>query len=96
VLRVALNKLDRPCLKHTVLAAADPESAQRDAKALITGFADQFMATCEKGIKIGMKVEAEVILVKDYGLILSVKQFPEYTCLIINEQKLTQKAYKKG
>lgn len=76
VVRSALNKLDRLCLKEGVIYLNDGSAVKKDKVAQIKSFYEQLkpqIAVHE--ITIGEKVQAEISLVKDYGLIVSVEKY---------------------
>jgi len=97
VVCVAQNKKGRFSLKSTVVNKADTTNHTSSLKTQVEAFDKLFKAGTEKcSVKIGEKVTATVQLVKDYGLILAIKDHDDVTGFIINEQKASGKQYKVG
>lgn len=102
VIRVAVNKLERLCTKQKVVEACLAQankSAETDKLYQAAAFAEQYKQSLSsiEGIKIGQQIEAEVQLVKDYGIIaqLSGVESSVKTGFILNDHKLNTK-YKPG
>lgn len=81
VIRVAVNKLGRLSTKAIVVEAcltAKGTSSENDKKAQIKGFSEQYQESIKGlGIKQGEEVEAEVQLVKEYGVIVKINDRQE-------------------
>jgi len=101
VIRVAVNKLERLCTKQLVIEACLSQankSAQNELMSQVGAFAQQYHQSLEQAapLKVGEQVEAEVQLIKDYGLIVTLKLDSDVkTGFILNDHKLSQK-YKPG
>lgn len=101
VIRVAVNKLERLCTKQLVIEACLSQankSAQNELMSQVGAFAQQYHQSLEQAapLKVGEQVEAEVQLIKDYGLIVALKLDSDVkTGFILNDHKLSQK-YKPG
>jgi len=96
VIRVAVNKLERLCTKEKVIEAClvqAGKSSEADMQALTSAFAGQFARSIAK--PIGQEVQAEIQLVKDYGLIAQIDLGTYKTGFILNDHKLGTK-YKQG
>lgn len=89
VVRVAVNKLDRLCTKEKVIQAClanSRGSTENDMKVKTQAFCSQFANGIEaSGIQLGQGVEAEVQLIKEYGLIAQLSTHSEIkTGFILN------------
>lgn len=75
------------------------KASNQDQIVQISGFCQQYAQRMESsGLKVGSEVDAEVQLVKDYGIIAKIKAEEEslvQTGFIMNDQKSKQK-YKQG
>lgn len=81
--------------------ASRPASQRTDKEIQISSFAKAFAESihdCQ--LKIGQKVEAQIQLVKDYGIIAQIKSDDKaiiQTGFIVNDQRSSDsKAYKQG
>ena len=69
VIRVAVNKLGRLCTKSQVINACT-DSTEEDKRIQINTFCQKFSKNLkEMGVKLGQEIDAQVQLVKDYGII---------------------------
>lgn len=90
VIRVAVNKVDRLCTKEKVLAACG--HSQKDKEVQISALCEQYVTSS----LIGNVVEAEVQLVKDYGVIVKILDQEEVTTGFIINAQITSKKIKPG
>jgi hypothetical protein len=65
---------------------ADPNQAKKDREVQLKAMNKVSCQAMESfGVSVGMKIQATVQLVKEYGLILSIPSAPELTGFIVNE-----------